>query len=223
MDVDGHIMTLSVELERHNLIITEWEAEKAMTINDRKWPRSRKNSPSGKGLGRRPSLVRQRAQSLSSTDRPVFPTGLVSHDSKGSLDAVNNLPKIIVEQLSGSNFGERKLRSSRKPPAVPREDAPKAVGPRGRSGHRGADPNEEDEEDSESRSLVSCRVSEERPLAPLPSSAGHRRASHPNRDKGEESGFEEDDEDYDDSADGMHAFFLSIAVGQTHTECDFFS
>ena len=36
MEIDNHILSLSMEFEKQNIIITEWETEKAKRKHDRK-------------------------------------------------------------------------------------------------------------------------------------------------------------------------------------------
>ena len=43
MEIDNHILSLSMEFEKQNIIVTEWETEKAKNKSDRyKWILSNK-------------------------------------------------------------------------------------------------------------------------------------------------------------------------------------
>ena len=37
MEIENHILSLTMEFEKQNIIISEWEAEKAKNAGDRKW------------------------------------------------------------------------------------------------------------------------------------------------------------------------------------------
>ena len=39
MEIENHILSLTMEFEKQNIIISEWEAEKAKNAGDRKWQR----------------------------------------------------------------------------------------------------------------------------------------------------------------------------------------
>ena len=44
MEIDNHILGLSMEFERQNIIINEYETEKAKHIHDRSWRKRRSQS-----------------------------------------------------------------------------------------------------------------------------------------------------------------------------------
>ena len=44
MEIDNHILGLSMEFERQNIIINEYETEKAKHIHDRNWRKRRSQS-----------------------------------------------------------------------------------------------------------------------------------------------------------------------------------
>ena len=45
MEIDTHILSLTMEFERQNIIITEWETEKAKNSRDKKWSLRKKKKP----------------------------------------------------------------------------------------------------------------------------------------------------------------------------------
>jgi ribosomal protein L6P/L9E len=45
MEIDNHLLSLSMEFEKQNIIITEWETEKAKRRHDRK--RNKRNKKVG--------------------------------------------------------------------------------------------------------------------------------------------------------------------------------
>ena len=51
MEIDNHILSLSMEFERQNIIINEYETQKAKNIHDRKW-RKRKSQSAKKSTNR---------------------------------------------------------------------------------------------------------------------------------------------------------------------------
>lgn len=51
MEIDNHILSLSMEFERQNIIINEYETQKAKNLHDRKW-RKRKFQSAKKSTNR---------------------------------------------------------------------------------------------------------------------------------------------------------------------------
>ena len=44
MEIDNHILSLSMEFERQNIIINEYETQKAKNMHDRKWRKRKSQS-----------------------------------------------------------------------------------------------------------------------------------------------------------------------------------
>ena len=44
MEIDNHILSLTMEFERQNIIINEYETEKAKNLHDRNWRKRRSQS-----------------------------------------------------------------------------------------------------------------------------------------------------------------------------------
>ena len=86
MEIDNHILGLSMEFERQNIIINEYETEKAKHIHDRNWRKRR--SQSAKKSANRPKSGGQQ--------QPVF---FVKSFFTTSLP-VQNLPKTQIAQLA---------------------------------------------------------------------------------------------------------------------------
>ena len=51
MEIDNHILSLSMEFERQNIIINEYETQKAKNVHDRNW-RKRKSQSAKKSTNR---------------------------------------------------------------------------------------------------------------------------------------------------------------------------
>ena len=60
MEIDNHILGLSMEFERQNIIINQYETEKAKHIHDRNWRKRR--SQSAKKSANRPKSGGQHQQ-----------------------------------------------------------------------------------------------------------------------------------------------------------------
>ena len=48
MEIDTHILSLTMEFERQNIVITEWETERAKNARDKKWRKKRRKVKSKK-------------------------------------------------------------------------------------------------------------------------------------------------------------------------------
>ena len=88
MEIDNHILGLSMEFERQNIIINQYETEKAKHIHDRNWRKRR--SQSAKKSAIRPKSGGQQQPVF--FDKSFFTTPL----------PVQNLPKTkALERLLG--------------------------------------------------------------------------------------------------------------------------
>lgn len=99
MEIDTHILSLTMEFERQNIIITEWETERAKNARDKKWKKKnsrRKAPPASKN--KKPATEQEQrnnediktASSENNQDIPGLPP---SSDAAGS----RNVPTIVID------------------------------------------------------------------------------------------------------------------------------
>ena len=111
MEIENHILSLTMEFERQNIIITQWEAEKAKNAGDRKWYRKqeRKHVRSKQGeLQKKKSEKRKKKQ-----DHEDKSMSAVSRNSSSSKSKAENgfllnksLPKIVIQPSLSDNDDE---------------------------------------------------------------------------------------------------------------------
>ena len=91
MEIDNHILGLSMEFERQNIIINEYETEKAKHIHDRNWRKRR--SQSAKKSAIRPKSGGQQQPVF--FDKSFFTTPPpVQNLSKTQIAELPHLPKV---------------------------------------------------------------------------------------------------------------------------------
>ena len=88
MEIDTHILSLTMEFERQNIIITEWETERAKNARDKKWKKR-------KARGKRMKSERRRNNNIPNSklekDNSSNPNILSSSDSPATV------PTIIID------------------------------------------------------------------------------------------------------------------------------
>ncbi len=58
MDIDNHILSLSMEFEKQNIIISEWEAKKSKIMIDKKFEKKMRSSRIKSGVTNQPKKAR---------------------------------------------------------------------------------------------------------------------------------------------------------------------
>ena len=104
MEIENHILSLTMEFERQNIIITEWEAEKAKNAGDRRWKRKqdRKRRDKNKQVGsaKKGKAGHKKKKSMSA----VLKDSIKSTKSTNEEDSMDrNLPKIVIQPSLSDN------------------------------------------------------------------------------------------------------------------------
>ena len=107
MEIENHILSLTMEFERQNIIITEWEAEKAKKAGDRKWYRKQERKHINNKQGGLPKKGREKRKKRK--DPQNKPMSAVSNKSDSSKSKEENdqlskrLPKIVIQPSLSDN------------------------------------------------------------------------------------------------------------------------
>ena len=110
MEIENHILSLTMEFEKQNIIISEWEAEKAKNAGDRKWHRKQQRKQEGNQTKKnrmkrkkKKDIVGKPFSAGSSNSNLLEP----SNENKTTDDKENkDVPKIVIQPSLSDNDEE---------------------------------------------------------------------------------------------------------------------
>ena len=107
MEIENHILSLTMEFEKQNIIISEWEAEKAKNAGDRKWQRKQQRRQE-KNKKETEYLVNRikRKTKLENESKPSSGDSKSSHsqETKSALNGgIADIPKIVIQPSISDN------------------------------------------------------------------------------------------------------------------------
>ena len=88
MEIDTHILSLTMEFERQNIIITEWETERAKNARDKKWKKRKARGKRMKSERRRNNNIPNSKLEKDNSSNPNIPS---------SSDSPATVPTIIID------------------------------------------------------------------------------------------------------------------------------
>ena len=106
MEIENHILSLTMEFEKQNIIISEWEAEKAKKAGDRKWHRKQqRKQEENKQNGR---SQRNRIKRKKKKEKVNEPSSAGLPNSKGAQneELSHHVPKIVIQPSLSDNDEE---------------------------------------------------------------------------------------------------------------------
>ena len=108
MEIENHILSLTMEFEKQNIIISEWEAEKAKKAGDRKWHRKQQRKQEENKQNARPQRNRIKRKKKKDKENQPLSAGLtqlnVNGDEKDELS--QHVPKIVIQPSISDNDDE---------------------------------------------------------------------------------------------------------------------
>ena len=107
MEIENHILSLTMEFEKQNIIISEWEAEKAKNAGDRKWQRKQQRRQE-KNKKETEYLVNRikRKSKRDNEGKPSSGDSKNSHfqETKSGLNGeIADIPKIVIQPSISDN------------------------------------------------------------------------------------------------------------------------
>ena len=107
MEIENHILSLTMEFEKQNIIISEWEAEKAKNAGDRKWQRKQQRRQE-KNKKETEYLVNRikRKTKRENEGKPSSGDSSSSHSqqTKSALNGgIADIPKIVIQPSISDN------------------------------------------------------------------------------------------------------------------------
>ena len=110
MEIENHILSLTMEFEKQNIIISEWEAEKAKNAGDRKWQRKQQRRQE-KNKKETEYLVNRlkRKTKRDNEGKPSSGDSRSSHlqeTTSGLNGEIANIPKIVIQPSISDNEDE---------------------------------------------------------------------------------------------------------------------
>ena len=107
MEIENHILSLTMEFEKQNIIISEWEAEKAKNAGDRKWQRKQQRRQE-KNKKETEYLVNRlkRKTKRDNEGKPSSGDSRSSHlqeTTSGLNGEITDIPKIVIQPSISDN------------------------------------------------------------------------------------------------------------------------
>ena len=107
MEIENHILSLTMEFEKQNIIISEWEAEKAKNAGDRKWHRKQQRKQEGTKT-KKNRMKRKKKKDMDGKPLSAGSTNsnlLESSNGDQSKDAQESkdVPKIVIQPSMSDN------------------------------------------------------------------------------------------------------------------------
>ena len=108
MEIENHILSLTMEFEKQNIIISEWEAEKAKNAGDRKWHRKQQRKLKGdKDLYKKNKVKHKKKKNNENKPSSASSTNSILLQSNGQIDELSKkLPKIVIQPSLSDNDEE---------------------------------------------------------------------------------------------------------------------
>ena len=108
MEIENHILSLTMEFEKQNIIISEWEAEKAKNAGDRKWHRKQQRKQEGTKT-KKDRMKRKKKKDMDGKPLSAGSTNsnlLESSNGDQSKDAQENqdVPKIVIQPQNNHKY-----------------------------------------------------------------------------------------------------------------------
>ena len=122
MEIENHILSLTMEFEKQNIIISEWEAEKAKNAGDRKWHRKQQRKQEGTTTKKN----RMKRKKKKDTDGKPLSAGSTNSNllESSNGDQIENtpenhdVPKIVIQPSLSDNDEENEVNNENDENAV---------------------------------------------------------------------------------------------------------
>ena len=103
MEIENHILSLTMEFEKQNIIISEWEAEKAKKAGDRKWHRKQQRKQEENKQNGRSQRNRIKRKNKKDKDNHPSSAGLANSNGDGKDKLNQHVPKIVIQPSLSDN------------------------------------------------------------------------------------------------------------------------
>ena len=106
MEIENHILSLTMEFEKQNIIISEWEAEKAKKAGDRKWHRKQQRKQEVNKQNGRSQRNRIKRKKKKDKDNHSSSAGLTNSKGAEKDEISQHVPKIVIQPSLSDNDEE---------------------------------------------------------------------------------------------------------------------